>query len=43
MELDNVDEERLEALTIIISQKKRMSRRYNKRIKRKKFEASELV
>ena len=42
MKLENMDEERLRALTIMIAQKKRIFKLYNKRIK-KKFKASELV
>ena len=43
MELEGVDEERLKALTNMLAQKIRISRLYNKRIRKKKFEVGELV
>ena len=43
MELEDVDEERLRAFTSMVIQKKKVSRFYNKRIKKKKFEESDLV
>ena len=42
MELEDVDEERLRAFTSIFIQKKKVSRFYNKRIK-KKFEKGDMV
>ena len=42
MELEDVDDERLRAFTSIVIQKKKISRFYNKRIK-KKFEEADMV
>ena len=43
MELEDVDEERLRAFTSMVIQKKKVSRFYNKRIKKKKFEEGDMV
>ena len=43
MELEDVDEEILRAFTIMVIQKKKVSRFYNKRIKKKKFKKGNLV
>lgn len=42
-ELNNLDEERLEALENIIRQKERVSRYYNKKVKSKVFQVGDLV
>ena len=43
MELENIDEERMQALNNLIAQKKKISRIYNKKVKKKSFEEGELV
>ena len=43
MELEGVDEARLKALTNMLAQKKRISKFYNKRIRKNNFEVGELV
>ena len=43
MELKNIDEERMQALNNLIAQKKKISRIYNKKVKKKSFEEGELV
>ena len=43
MELEDVDEERLRAFISMVIQKKKVSKFYNKIIKKKKFEEGDLV
>ena len=43
MELENIDEERMQALNNLIAQKKKISRIYNKKVKKKSFEKGGLV
>ena len=43
MELENIDEERMQALNNLIALKKKISRIYNKKVKKKSFEEGELV
>ena len=43
MELESVDDRRIQALNYMLIQKNKVAQTYNKRIKRKSFEDGELV